>query len=352
MSHGPGQADAHSAADSAEFATSAAPMPPSRDAATVAGPVGARSAVKSAGFSPAVQRGARATTEIGQLPCAAAVRSAERAGFETAALAAVEIEEVPVREPRGRAAVRSVERAGFQTSASSAIGTGEAAVRKSGGRTAARSAERAGFGTEAPAAVEIGAAPIREARGRAAARSAERAGFQTSAPSAVETEDAPVREFRKPRGRTAVRHIPAALPANPGRTARERRGEPLRPPSRARVVAGRRGGVACSAPARPAVRWPWLFAIAFAACLIVTGLGVFGAGVSGGPVPSRTASVSVQPGDSLGSLAARFAPDADQGAVVERIKELNNLDDTALLPGMPLTVPIAWSGGESGTAGS
>ncbi|MER6873178.1 LysM peptidoglycan-binding domain-containing protein, partial [Amycolatopsis sp. NPDC000673] len=62
---------------------------------------------------------------------------------------------------------------------------------------------------------------------------------------------------------------------------------------------------------------------------------------------SRTASVSVQPGDSLGALAARFAPNADQGAVVERIKELNNLDDTALLPGMPLTVPVAWSGGGS-----
>ncbi|MGW4395764.1 LysM peptidoglycan-binding domain-containing protein [Amycolatopsis nivea] len=180
-------------------------------------------------------------------------------------------------------------------------------------------------------------------------RSVERAGFQTSAPSAVETEEAPPREARR-----TVRHVPAAVPANPGRTARERRGEPLRPPSRERVVAGRRGGVACRTEARPSVRWPWLFAIAFAACLIVTGLGVFGAGVSGGPVPSRTASVSVQPGDSLGALAARFAPNADQGAVVERIKELNNLDDTALLPGMPLTVPVAWSGAGSGeeTAGA
>ncbi|WP_409182132.1 LysM peptidoglycan-binding domain-containing protein [Amycolatopsis sp. VS8301801F10] len=196
-----------------------------------------------------------------------------------------------------------------------------------------RSAERAGFQTSAP--------------------SAERAGFQTSAASAVETEEAPA---RNPRGRTPVRHLPAAVPANPARTTRERRGESLRPPSRQRVVAGQRGGSACQAAARPSVRWPWLFAIAFAACLIVTGLGVFGAGVSSGPVPTRTASVSVQPGDSLGALAARFAPDADQSAVVERIKELNNLDDTALLPGMPLTVPVAWSvagpGGESGAVGS
>ncbi|MFD2473972.1 LysM peptidoglycan-binding domain-containing protein [Amycolatopsis silviterrae] len=203
-----------------------------------------------------------------------------------------------------------------------------------------RSAERAGFQTSTPSAVEAEAVPV---------RSAERAGFQTSAPSAVETEEAPARKPREARGRTAVRHIPAAVPANPGRTARERRGEPLRPPSRARVVAGRRGGVACQTATRPSVRWPWLFAIAFAACLIVTGLGAFGAGTASGPVPSRTASVSVQPGDSLGALAARFAPNADQSAVVERIKELNDLDDTALLPGMPLTVPVAWSGNGSGS---
>ena len=100
------------------------------------------------------------------------------------------------------------------------------------------------------------------------------------------------------------------------------------------------------------MRWPWLFAIAFAACLFVTGLGVFGAGVSDGPVPSRTASVSVQPGDSLSVLAARFAPHSDQGAVVERIKQLNDLDDTALQPGMPITVPVAWPDAGSGENGA
>ncbi|MGV9296449.1 LysM peptidoglycan-binding domain-containing protein [Amycolatopsis sp. NPDC003676] len=281
----------------AEFVSPAEPMPLGRDASEVVGRAGARSAAKSAGFSPSTERGAQASAA--ELRSGTAVRSGERAGFQTSTRSAVETEEAPVRNPR-------------------------------------------------------------EARRRTAVRSAERAGFQTSAPSAVETEEAPARKPRDVRGRTAVRHIPAAVPANPGRTARERRGEPLRPPSRARVVAGRRGGVACQTANRPSVRWPWLFAIAFAACLIVTGLGVFGSGVSSGPVPSQTASVSVQPGDSLGALAARFAPNADQGAVVERIKELNNLDDTALLPGMPLTVPVAWSGngsagessGGSGSAGS
>lgn len=295
------------------------------------------------------------------LRSAAAVRSVERAGFQTSARFAAEAEERPTGAVGGRAAVRSGERAGFRASARfgaeaeeraarpveqagfrtpSAVGTEARPTRAARGRAAVRSVERAGFQTSAPSAVGT---EERAPRGRAAVRSAERAGFQTSVPSAVETEETLPREARRP-----VRHIPAAVPANPGRTARERRGEPLRPPSRERVVAGRRGGVACRTEARPSVRWPWLFAIAFAACLIVTGLGVFGAGVSSGPVPSRTASVSVQPGDSLGALAARFAPNADQSAVVERIKELNNLDDTALLPGMPLTVPVAWSGAGSG----
>ncbi|WP_406629103.1 LysM peptidoglycan-binding domain-containing protein [Amycolatopsis sp. WGS_07] len=276
---------------------------------------------------PARRGGGAGAAAVAEPRSAAAVRSGERAEFQTSAPSAVET---------GEASIWSAERAGFQTSVRSAVEAGEASV-----RGAVRPAERAGFQTSAPSAVEAEESPVREARSRGA-----RAGFQTSAPSAVETEEAPARESRRTR-RTAVRHIPAA-PANPGRTARERRGEPLRPPSRARVVAGRRGGVACQTSARPSVRWPWLFAIAFAACLIVTGLGAFGSGVSSGPVPSRTASVSVQPGDSLGALAARFAPNADQSAVVERIKELNNLDDTALLPGMPLTVPVAWSGSGSG----
>ncbi|MGW7531519.1 LysM peptidoglycan-binding domain-containing protein [Amycolatopsis sp. NPDC054798] len=267
--------------------------------------------------------------EVAELRSAAAVRSAGRGARQVAGEAA---------ELRSGTAGRGVRQA-----------AGEAAEFRSG--TALRSAERS---------VREVAGEVAEFRSATALRSTERAGFQTSAPSAVETEEAPAREAR----RRAVRHIPAAVPANPGRTARERRGEPVRPPSRARVVAGQRGGVACRTSARPSVRWPWLFAIAFAACVIVTGLGVFGSGVSSGPVPSRTASVSVQPGDSLGALAARFAPNADQSAVVERIKELNNLDDTALLPGMPLTVPVAWpgngqgggqgngQGGETGTAGS
>ncbi|MEV0074012.1 MULTISPECIES: LysM peptidoglycan-binding domain-containing protein [unclassified Amycolatopsis] len=150
-----------------------------------------------------------------------------------------------------------------------------------------------------------------------------------------------VRPLRPARQAAAPARVPSG-PAAPVRGTRERRGEPLRPPTRARVVVGPRIAPAtCAQARRPAVRWPWLAAIAVAACLVVTVLGVFGSGTPGGAVPERTASVSVQQGDTLTAIAARFAPDSDQGAVVERIKQLNHLDDAVLVPGLPLTVPVA-----------
>ncbi|MFC5692016.1 LysM peptidoglycan-binding domain-containing protein, partial [Amycolatopsis mediterranei] len=94
-------------------------------------------------------------------------------------------------------------------------------------------------------------------------------------------------------------------------------------------------------PRRVPVRWPWVAALAVASCLVVTGLGLFGGGAPGAPVPERTATVSVEQGDTLASLAARFAPESEPGAVVARIKELNRLDQAVLVPGLPLTVPVA-----------
>jgi hypothetical protein len=126
------------------------------------------------------------------------------------------------------------------------------------------------------------------------------------------------------------------------RVLRGRRGEVHRPPTRARVVAGRRpAGAPCAAPRRVPVRWPWLAGLAVASCLVVTGLGLFAGGAPGAPVPARTATVSVEQGDTLASLAARFAPESEPGAVVARIKELNRLDQAVLVPGLPLTVPVA-----------
>ena len=135
---------------------------------------------------------------------------------------------------------------------------------------------------------------------------------------------------------------PLPAPLRPVRVLRGLRGEVKRPPTRARVVAGRRpAGSPCAAPRRVGVRWPWLAALAVGSCLVVTGLGLAGGGASGAPVPQRTATVSVEQGDTLASLAARFAPESEPGAVVARIKELNRLDRAVLVPGLPLTVPVA-----------
>lgn len=136
----------------------------------------------------------------------------------------------------------------------------------------------------------------------------------------------------------------AAIPAqpSPARVARGRRGEAQRPPTRLRVVAGRRpAGAPCAAPRRVPVRWPWLAAVGVATCLMITGLGLLSGAAPEVAVPTATTTVSVEQGDTLTALAARFAPESDPGAVVARIMELNRLDGPVLVPGLPLTVPVA-----------
>ncbi|MFG1929822.1 LysM peptidoglycan-binding domain-containing protein [Mycobacterium sp. NPDC048908] len=66
-------------------------------------------------------------------------------------------------------------------------------------------------------------------------------------------------------------------------------------------------------------------------------------GVSGGdaPVPARLAVVQVQTGETLQQVAHRVAPDAPVAQVVDRIRELNQLDSVALDAGQTLIAPIA-----------
>ncbi len=66
-------------------------------------------------------------------------------------------------------------------------------------------------------------------------------------------------------------------------------------------------------------------------------------GVTGveAPVPARLAVIQVQTGETLQQVAHRVAPDAPVGQVVERIRELNQLDSVALDAGQTLIAPIA-----------
>jgi hypothetical protein len=56
-------------------------------------------------------------------------------------------------------------------------------------------------------------------------------------------------------------------------------------------------------------------------------------------VPERTGVAYVQVGETLRDVAVRSAPDSDPDAVVERIRELNRMADTTVVPGQSLVVP-------------
>ena len=57
-------------------------------------------------------------------------------------------------------------------------------------------------------------------------------------------------------------------------------------------------------------------------------------------IPGRLAVVQVEAGESLQQVAQRVAPDAPVGDVIERIRELNELESVALDPGQTLVAPI------------
>ncbi len=58
-------------------------------------------------------------------------------------------------------------------------------------------------------------------------------------------------------------------------------------------------------------------------------------------IPGRLAVVQVHTGESLQQVAQRVAPDAPVGDVVDRIRELNELDSVTLAAGQTLIAPVA-----------
>jgi LysM domain len=85
-----------------------------------------------------------------------------------------------------------------------------------------------------------------------------------------------------------------------------------------------------------------LLAITAAAITVWLGLVAQVGGVTGGAAtaPDRLAVVQVQAGETLQHVAARVAPDAPVGQVVERIRELNQLESVAVDAGQTLIAPI------------
>ncbi|WP_123026205.1 LysM peptidoglycan-binding domain-containing protein [Mycolicibacterium stellerae] len=68
--------------------------------------------------------------------------------------------------------------------------------------------------------------------------------------------------------------------------------------------------------------------------------GVVGSTGSSTPVPNTLAVVQVQSGETLAQVAHRVAPDAPVAHVVDRIRELNQLESASLDAGQTLIAPV------------
>jgi LysM repeat protein len=85
-----------------------------------------------------------------------------------------------------------------------------------------------------------------------------------------------------------------------------------------------------------------VLALIAAAITVWLGLVAQVGGVTGSsaPVPDRLAVIQVQTGETLQHVAQRVAPGAPVGQVVERIRELNQLESVALDAGQTLIAPV------------
>lgn len=68
--------------------------------------------------------------------------------------------------------------------------------------------------------------------------------------------------------------------------------------------------------------------------------GVVGTTGSSVPVPDTLSVVQVQAGETLAHVAHRVAPDAPVAHVVDRIRELNQLESASLDAGQTLIAPV------------
>lgn len=111
---------------------------------------------------------------------------------------------------------------------------------------------------------------------------------------------------------------------------------------RERSASQPRSASSVAAPVRLTRRGKAVVALgASLACLallqLTGGVQAVASGVSSGPA---TASVVVQPGETLWEIAKRVSPNEDPRAAVATLRELNGLQaQTALLAGQSLSVP-------------
>lgn len=101
-----------------------------------------------------------------------------------------------------------------------------------------------------------------------------------------------------------------------------------------------RGGVR---PARPRVRLTRrgrvVLVLLFAMVSATTALTVATASRAAHP-PGAPVIETVRPGDTLWSLAERHLPEQDRITTVEKIREINGLEDYTLRPGQEIVLPV------------
>jgi Tfp pilus assembly protein FimV len=82
-----------------------------------------------------------------------------------------------------------------------------------------------------------------------------------------------------------------------------------------------------------------------ALCIVVSLAGVLSGpvanavGVGGTGEKNAARTYVVRPGDTLWSIATRFAPSTDPRVVVHALTSANGLDPAALVPGQQLSIP-------------
>jgi LysM domain len=121
------------------------------------------------------------------------------------------------------------------------------------------------------------------------------------------------------------------------------RGRRLACSARWRVLAPAVGGAQAARPsALRSGRVTRVVAAAMVTLAVVGGLGWIGQDASPG-IPAETAVIRVGAGETVWDVARRVAPQSDQSAVVERIRQLNGIVGSAITPGQQLQVPLGTS---------
>jgi LysM domain len=146
------------------------------------------------------------------------------------------------------------------------------------------------------------------------------------------------RDARLVRSAALTRPLPAP-PAPVPPLAPPVQGQHVVVPAQQRVLTPAVGGAeAARPPALRSGRVARLVATVTVTLAVVSGLSWIGMAPSP-EIPPETAVVRVGAGETLWDVARRVAPQSDQRAVVEQIRLLNGIVDTAVQPGQQLRVP-------------